>query len=59
MKDRWHVYIIEDVDLSNNQITVKEKRSNNPQTMTIDEALKCFKFIVGYFNSDLHKTKES
>ena len=36
----WHVYIIEDVDLANNTITVKEKRGT-------------FKFVVGYFNSDL------
>ena len=50
---RWHVYVIENVDLKNNTITVKEKRSNKPQTMTIDEALKTFKFIAGYFNSDL------
>ncbi|MBQ7763753.1 hypothetical protein IJ384_00140 [bacterium] len=50
---RWHVYIIQDVDLENNTITVKEKRGNKPQTLTIDEALKTFKFIAGYFNSDL------
>ncbi len=54
----WHVYVIEDVDLNNNTITVKEKRANNPRTMHIDTALKTFKFIVGYFNSDLAK-KES
>ena len=54
----WHVYVIEDVDLDNNTITVKEKRNNNPRTMHIDTALKTFKFIVGYFNSDLAK-KES
>lgn len=54
----WHVYVIEDVDLNNNTITVKEKRGNNPRTMHIDTALKTFKFIVGYFNSDLAK-KES
>ena len=54
---RWHVYIIQDVDMKNNTITVKEKRNNVPQTMSIDEALKTFKFIVGYFNSDLEKEK--
>ncbi len=53
---RWHVYIIENVDLSNNTITVKEKRENRPQTMSIDEALKTFKFITGYFNSDLKQS---
>lgn len=54
----WHVYVIEDVDLNNNTITVKEKRGNKPRKMNIDTALNTFKFIVGYFNSDLAK-KES
>ena len=54
----WHVYILENVDLKNNTITVKEKRSNTPRTMNIDTALNTFKYIVGYFNSDLVK-KES
>ena len=49
----WHVYIIEDVDLANNTITVKEKRGNTPRKMNIDTALNTFKFVVGYFNSDL------
>ena len=51
----WHVYVIQEVDLEKNTITVKEKRGNKPQTLTIDEALKTFKFIAGYFNSDLEK----
>ena len=52
---RWHVYILEDVNLKENTITVKEKRGNKSQTLSIDEALKTFKCIVGYFNSDLEK----
>ena len=56
---RWHVYILEKVDLKNNTITVKEKRGNNPQVLTIDEALNKFKCIVGYFNSDLEKKASS
>ena len=52
---RWHVYILESVDLENNTITVREKRENKSQQLTIDEALKTFKCIVGYFNSDLEK----
>jgi len=56
---RWHVYIIEDVDLDNNTITVKEKRGNIPQTMSIENALKSFKFIAGYFDSDLEKTNSN
>ncbi|MCM1338682.1 MAG: hypothetical protein NC191_03320 [Muribaculaceae bacterium] len=52
---RWHCYVIQDVDLANNTITVKEKRKNEPVTMDIDTALKTFKYIVGYFNSDLEK----
>ena len=51
----WHVYILEDVDLKNNTITVKEKRSNTPRIMSIDTALNTFKYIAGYFNSDLAK----
>ena len=53
----WHVYILEDVDLKNNTITVKEKRSNTPKIMDIDTALKTFKYITGYFNSDLEVEK--
>ena len=49
----WHVYLIEDVNLKNNTITVKEKRSNAPKTVDIDTALRSFKYIVGYFDSDL------
>ncbi len=53
---RWHVYVLQDVNLKNNTITVKEKRSNQPQIMDIDTALKTFKYIAGYFNSDLDTT---
>ena len=49
----WHVYVLEDVDLNNNTITVKNKRGNITKTMNIDTALNTFKFIVGYFNEDL------
>lgn len=49
----WHVYMIENVDIENGTITVKEKRGNKPQTMSIDTALRTFKFMVGYFDSDL------
>ncbi len=54
----WHVYILEDVDLKNGTVTVKEKRSNKPRTMSIESALNTFKFIVGYFDSDLKKSKK-
>ena len=36
-------------------IIKSQKRGNKPQTMSIDEALKNFKFIAGYFNSDLEQ----
>ena len=49
----WHVYVLEDVDLDNKTITVKNKRGNQMRTMSIDTALNTFKYIVGYFNSDL------
>lgn len=54
----WHVYILEDVDLKNGTVTVKEKRGNKPRVMSIDSALNTFKFIVGYFDSDLKDTKK-
>lgn len=49
----WHVYILEDVDLEKGTVTVKEKRGNKPRVMSIDSALNTFKYIIGYFNSDL------
>ena len=49
----WHVYVLESVDLENGTVTVKEKRGNKPQVMSIDKALNTFKYIVGYFDSDL------
>jgi hypothetical protein len=49
----WHVYVLKDVDLENNTITVKNKRGNITKVMDIDDALNTFKFIVGYFNNDL------
>ncbi len=52
---RFHVYVLEDVDLENNTVTVKNKRGNIVRTMTVDEALSDFKYIVGYFSSDLKK----
>ena len=51
----WHVYVIQDVDLDEGTITVKEKRGNKPRKMSIEAALNTFKYIVGYFNSDLKK----
>lgn len=51
----WHVFMVESVDLANNKIVVKEKRTNVAQTLSIDEALSSFKYITGYFNSDLEK----
>lgn len=56
----WHVYILEDVDLENDTVTVKEKRGNKSQTMSVEKALNTFKFIVGFFNEDLEvAAKES
>ena len=49
----WHVYVLEDVNLDDNTVTVKNKRGNITKTMSIDTAINTFKFIVGYFNSDL------
>lgn len=55
---RFHVYVLEDVDLTNNVVTVKNKRGNEIKQMTVDEALSNFKYIVGYFNSDLETPDE-
>lgn len=52
---RYHAYIIEDVNLEKNTITVKEKRQNTPQEISIDEALSVFCAMSGYFESDLAK----
>ena len=49
----FHVYILEDVNLEDGTITVKNKRGNKTRTMSIEKALNTFKYIVGYFNSDL------
>ena len=49
----FHVYILEDVNLEDGTITVKNKRGNKSRTMSIEKALNTFKYIVGYFNSDL------
>ena len=51
-------YILEDVNLKDGTITVKEKRGNKPRVMSIDSALNTFKFIVGYFDSDLKVAKK-
>ncbi len=51
----WHVYILEDVNLEKGTVTVKEKRANKPKVMSIDTALNTFKYIAGYFDSDLAK----
>lgn len=51
----WHVYVLQDVNLEEGTVTVKEKRANKPRKMKIDTALNTFKYIVGYFNSDLKK----
>ncbi len=49
----WHVYVLKDVDLNNNTITIKNKRGNIEKTMDIETAINTFKFIVGYFDEDL------
>lgn len=55
---QWHVYVLQDVNLKDGTITVKEKRANKPRIMKIDTALNTFKYIVGYFNSDLKKESQ-
>ena len=50
---RFHVYVIENVDMNKQEISIKNKRGNITQTISFDEALKTFKSISGYFNKDL------
>ncbi len=50
---RFHVYVIENVDMKKQEISIKNKRGNITQTISFDEALKTFKSISGYFNKDL------
>lgn len=52
---KWHAYVLQDVDLKANKVWVKNKRGNKVRVMTVDEVLSRFKYIVGYFNSDLVK----
>ena len=50
---RFHVYVIENVDMNKQEISIKNKRGDITQTISFDEALKTFKSISGYFNKDL------
>lgn len=50
---RWHVYVLEDVNLEENKVTIKNKRSNVRKVISIEEVLDKYKYIVGYFGSDL------
>ena len=54
---RFHVYVIENVDMEKQELTIKNKRGNIVQTISFDEALKTFKSISGYFNKDLAQDK--
>ena len=50
---RWHVYVLEDVNLAENKVTIKNKRGNIRKVIPIEEVLNNYKYIVGYFGSDL------
>jgi len=50
---RFHVYVIEKVNMADKTITIKNKRGNISQTISFDEAINTFKSIAGYFNSEL------
>ena len=54
---RFHVYVIENVDMEKQELTIKNKRGNIVQTISFDKALKTFKSISGYFNKDLAQDK--
>ena len=50
---RWHVYVLEDVNLAENKVTIKNKRGNVRKVISIEEVLDKYKYIVGYLGSDL------
>lgn len=52
---RFHAYVLEDVNLAENKVVIKNKRGNEVKTYTVEEVLDKFKYIVGYFNEDLAK----
>lgn len=49
----WHCLVIEHVNIKDRTVTVKNKRSNAKQSMSFDDFLKKFKYLVGYFNENL------
>lgn len=49
----WHCYVIKKVDLHNKRIFLINKRTNNVEKLSFDEALDKLKYIVGYFNENL------
>lgn len=49
----WHCLVIEHVNGKDKIVTVKNKRANARQSMSFDDFLKKFKYIVGYFNENL------
>lgn len=49
----WHCLVIEHVNGKDKIVTVKNKRANAKQSMSFDDFLKKFKYIVGYFNENL------
>lgn len=52
---RWHVYVLEDVNLAENKVIIKNKHGNIRKTVSIEEVLNNYKYIVGYFNHDLEE----
>lgn len=50
---RWHCYTITNADNQTRRISIKEKRHNVQENVSYDEAIKAFKFIVGYFDDML------
>lgn len=49
----WHCYVIDKIDLQNKRIFLINKRTNNVERLSFDEALDKLKYIVGYFNENL------
>lgn len=49
----WHCYSLEKVSLKNKLIFILDKRTNQINALSFDEALEKLKFITGYFNESL------
>lgn len=51
--EQWHCYVIQNVNLKKDCITLYNTRVNRTMDLTFDEFIKNIKYITGYFSKDL------